>query len=644
MTDYRYLAERGAEIRTVARAADTPGTADAPEDRVVDVVWSTGAGVYRAATPRHPAHIEELDLVGCRLDRLNAGAPLLAVHRQDSLEAVLGSVVPGTARIEDGVARATVRFSRRPDVDPIWQDVRDGHLRACSVAYRVERVERIQAQRAGEPEIWRVVDWTPIEVSVVPVGADPGARIRAFFDEPPTEESKAMTFPDQTTEHPRADPPAPAPAPAPDPAEAIRAAVEAERARVAEITALGTRFGLPPDAVSDLIRRGATVDQARAQVLETLAARTAAAPVYPTVTTPVGGLDEHETMRRGIEDAIAYRALPDVHKVTEPAKPYVNMTLLEMARAFLTARGEDVRTMSRLEIARRAATTSDFPLILANVATASLREGYGSVDNSWQRFCSRQTALDLKDIYPTFFGEAPMLVRVEEGQEIPRGPIVEARDSYRLAKYAVEFAVTDEVLINDRLDALGRLPRGFGVATAQLEASMVFGLLGSNPTMYDGQPLFHASHKNLASTGAVLSVSSFAEARTAMRKQRGLGGTIVADIRPEYLIVPAEIEVVAEQLTTPTTPAQASQVTPPTIQRMTVISSPYLSDYSTTAWYVAASPAVVPMIEYARLQGTEEVQITTYRDNQRMANVVQAVHYFAAKAVDWRGFFKNPGA
>jgi hypothetical protein len=61
-----------------------------------------------------------------RLDRLNAGAPFLKVHETGTLDAVIGSVVPGSARIENGRNQVTapifllvsqVKLPKRLDLD-----------------------------------------------------------------------------------------------------------------------------------------------------------------------------------------------------------------------------------------------------------------------------------------------------------------------------------------------------------------------------------------------------------------------------------------------------------------------------------------------------------------------------------------------
>ena len=166
------------DLPPLQRAADLlPASLD-EKDRSIEVVWSAGARVRRQPFFGEPFDEElSMDPAQVHLERLNAGAPLLKVHDRFALEAVIGSVVPGTARIENGRGVARVRFSEREDVAPIWNDIRSGHLRAVSVGYQVQRYEITRPSNG--PELWRAVDWTPFEISAVPVGADPAAGFRS---------------------------------------------------------------------------------------------------------------------------------------------------------------------------------------------------------------------------------------------------------------------------------------------------------------------------------------------------------------------------------------------------------------------------------------------------------------------------------
>ncbi len=143
----------------------------------VEVIWTTGA-IGRRVTWQDGEFDEELvvDTRSVRLDRLNAGAPLLDTHSKLSLADVLGSVVPGTARLEGGKGLARVQLSNSPDAVDRNTKIKEGVVRNISVGYRIHAVEK--KERAGQVALHRVIDWEPWELSAVPVPFDAGAQFR----------------------------------------------------------------------------------------------------------------------------------------------------------------------------------------------------------------------------------------------------------------------------------------------------------------------------------------------------------------------------------------------------------------------------------------------------------------------------------
>lgn len=229
----------------VRRATLAPQTADA-EARTVEAVWTTGAAVRRRDAAG--AYLERLSLDPSAVDLSRLiGASVLDAHRQSAVRDVLGTV--RDARVDGRQGVATLQFSARPEVDPIWQDVMAGILRHVSVGYTVERW-RDDADPATGERIRTAVAWTPIEISLVPTPADPGATIR-----------QGGTMPEIDT--------APADAPESPPVDQIetRAAINAEIRSIARIAGLGTEFA------DGLIDNGATADEARRAAFEALAAR-----------------------------------------------------------------------------------------------------------------------------------------------------------------------------------------------------------------------------------------------------------------------------------------------------------------------------------------------------------------------------------
>ena len=321
------------------------------------------------------------------------------------------------------------------------------------------------------------------------------------------------------------------------------------------------------------------------------------------------------------------------------------MTLLELGREFLASAGVNVRGMSRDEIATRSLhSTSDFPEVLSAVTNKTLRQAYDIYPRTFVPFCRQVLATDFKAMNRVQIGEAPQLLKVGEGGEFKRGSIAESKESYRLDTYGRVVGITRQVLINDDLDAFTRIPAMYGTAIATLESDVVWAVFTANAAMADGVALFHATHKNLAATGAALTVAAIAEGRTAMAKQTGLDKKTVLNIRPSYLVIPAALELTAEQLIAQNLmPARTADVVPQSIRTLTPISEPRLDSISTSTWYLIANPAQIDTIEYAYLEGQQGAYIETRNGFDIDGVEIKCRLDFGAKAIDWRGLYKNPG-
>ena len=142
------------------------------ESRTVEVVWSTGAEVRRSDPWTGKPYDEQLSLEPGHVDlsRLMNGAPLLDSHAAYSLAGIIGVVERAWLAngLEGPEARAVIRFSERAEVEPLWQDVRAGIIRHVSVGYRVRTYD---VEEDADPPVWRAIDWQPVELSLVGVGA-----------------------------------------------------------------------------------------------------------------------------------------------------------------------------------------------------------------------------------------------------------------------------------------------------------------------------------------------------------------------------------------------------------------------------------------------------------------------------------------
>lgn len=651
------------------------------EARTVDVVFSTGAPVMRYDWASGERYIEKLSMEpdAIRLDRLNAGGPVLNSHNGYSLQSVLGVVADGSASSNGKRATATLQFSKREDVAPFWQDIKDRVIRNVSVGYVVHAYQETPGKN-GAPKTRLATDWEPYEISMVPMPADPGSQTRdgkAALETFPcritraaaTSEETAMepTQSDTIVERDPLDPGAPtgtraaASAPPTEPTDADLA-TRAERDRVQGIMQACRIARMTPEFQDKLIADSTSLVEAQRMVFEEMRKRggeQAGPSGVQARTVRVGDDDPLLHTRAGIEEALLHRVAGDLRKadgtphfpLTDKGRKYRGMSMLDTARVCLQARGIRVTDLSRKELAGMALgldmrggglhSTSDFANILADVANKTLRAAYEEQPQTFRPLVRVVSIADFKTVNRVQLGDAPALLEIGEDGEFKSGTISDGKESYGLTTYGRKFGITRKALINDDVDAFSRVPMMFGRKARVLESNLVWAQITGNPTMGDNNALFSAAHNNLETDGDHISVDSLGRARTSLRQQTSLDGDYL-NLTAQYLIVPTALETIADQFVTVITPQQAGNVNP-FQQKLQVIAEPRLDADSTTAWYLAASVANVDIIELAYLEGEEGPMVDSRVGFDIDGLEIRCRLDVAAKVIDWRGLHKDPG-
>lgn len=582
-------------------------------NRTVRVTWSTGAAVPRR--DQHGAYSEvlSLDPLHVSLDRLR-GASVLDTHQQRGLRDVIGVV--DAAGLDAGAGWADVRFSSRPEVQPVVEDVKAGVIRHVSVGYSVQRwLDAKDPSTGGRTRT--AIAWTPQEISFVPLPADPGANVRS--NAVPTETDTTTTTPASTDD------------------TGNRAAVNTAIRTIATTAALGATWA------DGLIDTAATVEQARAAAFEELVRRGGTS--IRTQRAEVGtGSDDPAVQVQRMGEALVARLNPTV-KPSDAARPYMALGLVEMARTCLQLRGERVGMVSREEILQRAmATTSDFPNLLTSTGNRVLMMAYEAAPNPLKALARQGTIADFRPKSLLRLGDLPKLKKVNEQGEIKHSVPGEAREGYSLETFGTIFSLTRKAIINDDLGAFNEWSVIMGRASAETEADQLVQLLlqggGNGPVMSDGKRLFAPEHGNLAGAGASPVVSALTDGRVAMRNQKGLDGTTPINATPKYLLVGSALETVAEQLLTSIyaqTPVEAN----PFIGRLTPLVEPRLPP---TAWYLFTDPASLPVLEFSYLTSAPGPQLATRQGWDVLGMEFRCILDFGCGAIDWRGAYRNAGA
>jgi hypothetical protein len=631
------------KITALTRSAEFQPSSVNAEARTIELVWTTGARVLRSSWGDQ--FYEELEVSERAIDlkRLNSGAPFLNSHNQNSLSDVLGVVEKAWVQGNEG--RAIVRFSERAEVEGIWKDVALGIIRNVSVGYRVNKFEKVG--EADGVAVMRATNWSPFEISAVPVGADMQAQIRA--DEENTceiegtdmettneavTEAVVETTPatEEAVEAPVAAAPALDAAPSVD-AEAVRAEAAAmERARAAEIFETVAKAKLGVEVARKLIEGGASIENARKEIIEMISTKETIA----TAHIEAGTQDEVQTRKEAATAALLHRANPGMFKLDDKGRQYVGMSLVRIAEDFIGS----VRGMTRNQIARRALMTSDFVELLANVGSKTLLQAYALQPKTFQPFVSMGTLPDYKPAKRVSFGELPNLLPIAEGADYEQvESIGEKAETIHLVKHGRMVTLTDVLVINDDLQAFNRLGQLYGASAARLESALVYGILTGNPLMADGKALFHADHGNLAAAAAI-DVAGVAAARKLMRVQKALDGQDYLDLTPAFLICGPDQEVAARQLlSAQVIPNTVGEVNP-FMASMQLIVDPRVEG---NQWYLAASPSTVDTIEVAMLEGMSGPEMAQETEFNNDSVKFKCKHVVGAKAISHVGFVKNPG-
>lgn len=479
------------------------------------------------------------------------------------------------------------------------------------------------------------------------------ARYASFREMTKPAAPAAAALPKPQQENTTMPTPAPAAAAAPAPVDAaaqaaasaaVAAALAADKARRTDITAAFAAFasheGMAPIQAACLEDQTCTIDQANAQILAHLGK--GSGPIAGTHIITLE--DSRDKFRIGAQAALLAKAKLGKDDTANNFRSY---GLMDLARECLAQAGVNARGMDKMALVAAAFThtSSDFPLLLQNVADKAMLKGYEEADETFQKWTSKGTLGDFKPGKRVDLNSFPTLAKVQDGGEYTYATVGDRGETVQLATYGKLFPITRQTIINDDLDAFSKIPRRMGRAAIRTIGDLVYAILTSNPAMRDNVALFHANHKNLM-TGSGISTGSVDAMRVLMGKQTD--GNAVLNIRLAQLLVPLALEGTASVVRDSEfeVGAAAKNNTTPNFVRGTfeVISDARLDAASATGWYGVANAGVTDTVEVSYLDGVETPTLEQ-QNGWNVDGVEFKVRMDAGVApLDFRTMVSNPGA
>lgn len=541
--------------------------------------------------------------------------PLLKNHNSDKLVGAVENI-----RLDGNKLVGILRFSNNSDGAEVFEDVKEGFLKGISIGFSIQDEER-------DGDTTLVTKWKPHEASVTPIPADQGAQILRSKNM----DKNVTQFPaDRSGQNEF------------DRQKGIRDLFKPFQRQ------LGA--GYETQQSTCLSDPACDIETARARLLTALGEG----------STPVGGEpvgtygqtympDVGDDLLRAGTDAILIRHGIQVKDPHPAARDLMGDSLMDLAKMHLNQIGVNTTSLGRSKLMQRALTTSDFPLLLENIADKSVLGGYNEAPGTHRGWTTAAFAKDFKDIAFVAASEAPDLIQVNENGEFKYGTLNEDGSKVRLVTYGRLLAITRQAIINDDTGALIAAARNFGASAMRMESDVVYGNLIANPIMSDGNTLFHATHNNIG-TGGVPTVASLGEARELLRKQKGLSGNAHLDLQPFAVLAPAALETVFEQLLSslfdpfPATGTSDSAARNPFANKLDLIIDPRLDDDSLTRWYVVTNPNMFNWAYRVFLDETGGQPFTAEQTGWTVDGTELKVrHDFATLITEYRGIVKNDG-
>lgn len=486
--------------------AATPATAN-EQARTVELAIATDADVGGVVLRCEPDAVTTAGVVNVLLD-----------HRNET-SAIAGRLL--SIRAEKGQLIGLAEFTDAPAAETGWQLARRG----CPTSVRAQfNADDIEPGRNGAPDV--VGRWRLAEVSLVAVGADL-TTTRSAAPAATQEHTNALedTMTAETTIS----------------RDALREAQQLERSIVAA--------NLPAEMADEIRTLAAEqgIHEARAALIDAFSAKAHAG--QPRTLGSLGNNDGSISRRADLEDALVRRFKGDGSAITA----------LQLMEAITGRRG------SADDLTRAVMATTDFPELLGGAGFKVLREMYDSAGTGARLVARRRQSSNLLDIHLLGLSEYPSMIKLLEGGEIKAGNFTDRGGSYRIEEYARMVRLTRRALLQDQVDAFGEGLGSYGRAIAALEDDLVIAALetgtGGAKCMEDGKALFDASHAN-STTKTGLTVDALTEATSKLREARAPGNARALNLAPRWLLVSAEHEVAALQLTTAINATASSSVNP----------------------------------------------------------------------------------
>jgi len=288
---------------------------------------------------------------------------------------------------------------------------------------------------------------------------------------------------------------------------------------------------------------------------------------------------------------------------------------------------------------REALDSSSFSNVLGDSITRAMLKEYNNQTqyDAWKQLAEVVPVSDFRTQERTRYGGYGDLPAVAENADyLALSSPNDEKSTYAVTKRGGKETVSLEMIKNDDVGAIRRIPNKMTRAAKRTLGKFVLDFIATNPVIYDTKTFFHADHNNLGT--AALTSASLAARRLAMLKQTEADSSEQLSIPPMNLWVPHDMEEAAVDLFRRNTENDQTFLQS---LALNVIPVWYWTDAND--WAITADIMDIPIIEVGFLDGNEEPELFVQDSptngslfsNDQITYKIR--HIYGGNVMDYRG-------
>jgi hypothetical protein len=237
---------------------------------------------------------------------------------------------------------------------------------------------------------------------------------------------------------------------------------------------------------------------------------------------------------------------PQLEQAADHAWRYRDLSLVDLCREAIRLDGRAL-PHTRGEIIRTAVSGGSLTNIFTTTVGAQLIASYEAAPDTTTQWVRETEVPNFQTNERTQLGKTGAMKKLPRGKKAAHVDRGDKKEEYKIARYANQFAVDEQDIIDDAFSALLDMPLEMGESARQLRPDLVYAILLANDDLQaDNIALFDASdHANLR-TSAALAAATLRTAVTDMSIQQQDGRNL--NVVPAFLLVPKALKHLASEL------------------------------------------------------------------------------------------------